>query len=240
MQLIFLFSFSPSLSFSIIFLSLPADFLFLSFFPLLSCISSLHLSLLSVWQPSRSCRSWTRRRAGHLPTPFFLVPPHLPPRPMPAKWCWLRVLPAGSQSGGYAKRQPIITDRALLPPPAWTRRRRPTVPAKRQLQLRKPEHWTANPSGAASGSATTSAVNDQPGVSELEGQRSSGGAQSRVNTALDTGTGSLNFYFGSSLTFLILNLLMQLNKVHMYLICQSFHITHIDLILIEIYWFVKL
>lgn len=158
----------------------------------LHCFPPFRLSsLLSVWQPSRNSRSWTRRRAGLLPDPFLLLPPHLPPCPMPAKWCWLRVLLAGSQSGGYAKRQPIIADRALLPPPTGTRRCCPTIPAERQLQLWKPEHWAANPSGSASESTTASVANHQPGDSELESQRSSGGAKSGFNTSLDTGIGSL-------------------------------------------------
>lgn len=123
---------------------------------------------------------------------------------MPAEWRRLRVLPAGGQSRGYAERQPVVADRALLPAPAGARRRRPAVPADRQLQLREPERRAADPDGAAPGSAATSAADGQPGDSELEGQRSSGGAQSGVGAALDTGTCS---------DFLLMNLKMQLNKV---------------------------
>ena len=155
---------------------------------IITSLSHLFFSLLRIWQPCRGSRTWSRRRAGFLPAPFLLLPPHLPPRPMPAERCWLCVLPARSQSGGDAKWQPIISDRTLLPPPAGARRRRPALPAQRQLQLRKPERWAADPSGAAPGSAAASADDHQPGDSELEGQRSSGGAQSGVNTALDTGT----------------------------------------------------
>lgn len=153
-----------------------------------------------MWQSSRSSRRWTRSTRRLLPGSFLCLPPHLPPCPMPAKWCWLRLLPAGSQSGGYAKRQPIISHRALLSPPTRTRCRRPTIPAEHQLQLRKHKRWAAHPSGAASGPATASADDDQPGDSELEGQGSSGGAQSGVSTPLDTGISSFVFHFGSSLT----------------------------------------
>lgn len=106
---------------------------------------------------------------------------------MPAERRRLRLLPAGSQSGGDAERQPVVADGALLPPPAGAGRRRPAVAAQRQLQLRKREHRAADPSGAASGPGAARAADHQPGDSELEGQRSSGGAQSRVSTALDTG-----------------------------------------------------
>lgn len=130
----------------------------------------------SFQQHIRSSRRRTRRRSGVLAATLFLLSPHLPPCPMSAEWCWLRLLPAGSQSRGHAKQQPIVTDRAFLSPPARTGHRCPAVPSQRQLQLRKCEHRAANPSGAPSGAAPTSAALHQPGDAELEGQRTSRGA----------------------------------------------------------------
>lgn len=158
-----------------------------------SLLPCLWLFIISVWQAIKSSRRWPRRRNRLLPTPFLHLPPHLPPRPMPAKWCWLRLLLAGSQSGGDAKWQPVVADWTFLSSPAGTRCGCPPITAERQLQLRKSERWTANPSGAASRSTTSSAADDQPSDSELEGQRPSGGAQGRVTETLDTGTHSLMF-----------------------------------------------
>lgn len=134
MTLILFLSFSLPLSFSVSVSSFFLSIASFSFFP--ACFSSL----LSVRQPNRSSRTWTRRRVGLLPAPFLLLPPHLPPRPVPAEWRRLRLLLAGSQSGGHAEWQPVVAYRALLPPPAGTSRRRHAIPAERQLQLRKPEH----------------------------------------------------------------------------------------------------
>lgn len=149
--------------------------------------SSLHLSLRA-WQPSRSSRRWTRRRAGILPASFLLLPPYLPPCPMSTKRRRLCIFSARGQSGSNAKWQPIITDWSVLPPAAGTGGRLSTRPTECQLQLRKPEHWAANPSGSASGSTAAAVAKQQPRDAELESQGSSGGAQSGIHTTLDTGT----------------------------------------------------
>lgn len=147
-------------------------------------------SLSSLSLPSiRSSRIRTRRQRRHPPASFLLGPSHLPSRSMPAKRGRLCLLLEGSQSGGHEKWQLITADRALLSSPAGAGSCRSTDPAQRQLQLRKHEHRTANPSGASSGASTTSAHDNQPCDSELEGQRASGGTQSRFNKALDTGNG---------------------------------------------------
>lgn len=155
---------------------LSPSFFSYAFFSLFLISLIYHPSLISVWQPISSSRRWTRRRAGHLPVPLLLLSSHLPPCPMPTKWRWFRLLPARSQSGGYAKWQPIITDWAILSPPARTRHFCPTLSAKCKLQLWKSEHWAANPCGIASRSTTTPAPFNKPCDVELEGQRSGSGA----------------------------------------------------------------
>lgn len=106
---------------------------------------------------------------------------------MPAQRRRVGLLPARSQPGGDAQRQPVVPHRAVLPPAAGAGRRQSADLAHRQLQLRQHQRRAANPGGAPSGPAPAPLTEQQPCDAELEGEGPSGGAQSGIHTSLDTG-----------------------------------------------------
>lgn len=160
--------------------------------------SSLCLSLRAQ-QPSGSCRKRAGRRLRLLPVPFLAFAAHLPSRPVPAQRRRVGLLPTRSQPGRDAQRQPVVSDRAVLPPPAGARRCQSAGSTHRQLQLRQRQRWAANPGGAPARPTPSSATEQQPCDAELEGERSSGGAQSGIHAALDTGADFLLFEANASL-----------------------------------------
>lgn len=95
---------------------------------------------------------------------------------MPAQRRRVGLLPARSQPGGDAQRQPVVPHRAVLPPAAGAGRRQSADPAHRQLQLRQHQRRAANPGGAPSGPAPAPLTEQQPCDAELEGEGPSGGA----------------------------------------------------------------